>query len=565
MVDTVMTRVWSALAVLAAVIVAIALVSVAGAAAQPVAHADPPLAYRACPQDDCAIFVRDPDGSERRVTANDGDHGPAWSPDGREIAFVGQDVGLFAIGVDGAGERRLSGDVAAGPLSWSPDGRWVAFRRGEGGTGDPIELAIVPADGSEGRVLLDGMTGFGFAWAPDGQRLAAVLTTPGAEPDHLLIVNVDGEVERTIATAEPHLSDVAWSPDGTRLAYGASDLAGGRFSAWRAYVVAADGTGTRRVGGDDARPSRHSWSPDGTRLAVQRLVARSTTDLSFEVDVVDPATGSVLSEISFPGRTLFDPVWSANGDRLYLRARTDRLADEPAVGGDWLMVTGLQGEQARDLHAGGTGYAVGPAVSVCPQEAWWDVGQAAFSDRSVIPPAHRPNVDCAVHHAIVQGFADGTFRPALDVRRDQMASLISGTLEAAGVELPEAGDAGFTDVPDDSPHAEAIARLAAAGIVQGSPGDLPPDAYGPALPVRRDQMASFLIRAAEEATGEQWTSQTQGFDDVPPSNAHVASVNAAAERGLATGFSDGTFRPDAGVRRDQTASFTVRLLAALTE
>ncbi|MEX2621428.1 MAG: S-layer homology domain-containing protein [Egibacteraceae bacterium] len=369
-----------------------------------------------------------------------------------------------------------------------------------------------------------------FAWAPDGQRLAAVppRSTGFEEPDHLIIVTVDGEVERTVAS-EPGLRDVAWSPDGTRLAYAASDLAGGRFSTWRVYVVSADGTGARRVGGEDARPRTYSWSPDGTRLAVQRLVERSTTHWSFDVDVVDVATGAVLTEIGFAGRTLVNPVWSAAGDRLYLSARDDVFEDPPADGADpvdpdgegrsGLMVTDLQGEHARDLHTGGQGYAVGPAVGVCPQAAWYDVGHAAFSDRGAIPPVHRTNVDCAVHHQIVHGFADATFRPTLDVRRDQMASFVAGALDAAGAELPEASDVGFTDVPDDSPHAHAINRLAAAGVVQGGPGGLPADAYGPGLRVRRDQMASFLLRTVEQATGAQATSQTQQFDDAPEQHA----------------------------------------------
>ncbi|MGI8874148.1 MAG: hypothetical protein ACR2KP_07455 [Egibacteraceae bacterium] len=49
-------------------------------------------------------------------------------------------------------------------------------------------------------------------------------------------------------------------------------------------------------------------------------------------------------------------------------------------------------------------------------------------------------------------------------------------------------------MPVDSPHAHAINRLAAAGVVRGGPADLPADAYGPGLPVRRDQTASFAVR-----------------------------------------------------------------------
>lgn len=532
---------------------------------------DPPLAYHACTQEDpqlapeeegCGLFVRDPSGAERRLTDNWEDQQPAWSPDGRHVAYVRRDGGLFVVGADGSGQRQVSADVAAFP-AWSPDGRWIAFLRGEGGTGHPNELAVVPADGGEGRVLRARVAS--FSWSPDGQRFAVLPSTPPEEADQLLIVTLDGEMQRAIAPAEPHLGSVSWSPDGTRLAYSASDLAGGRFSSWRAYVVRADGTGTHRVGGEDSRPRPHSWSPDGTRLAVQRLVDRSTTHWSYDVDVLDAATGDVVSAISFPQRSLLDPVWSTDGARLYLTAQPDVLAGADATQGPWLMVTDPQGEQARDLHSGGTGYAVARDVGTCPQAAWYDVGHAPLTDRGAIPAAHRTNVDCAVHHGIVRGFGDSTYRPRRDVRRDQMASFVAGALDAAGVPLPAPGDDRFADVPEDSPHADAIHRLAAAGIVHGGPGDLPEDAYGPALPVRRDQMASFLVRAGQVATGEQWTDEDQRFTDVPPANTHFAAVNGAAEHGLAAGFADGTFRPAAGVRRDQTATFAVRLLSALPD
>ncbi|MEX2619419.1 MAG: PQQ-dependent sugar dehydrogenase [Egibacteraceae bacterium] len=86
---------------------------------------------------------------------------------------------------------------------------------------------------------------------------------------------------------------------------------------------------------------------------------------------------------------------------------------------------------------------------------------------------------------------------------------------------------------------------------------------GPTLPVRRDQMASFLIRAAEFATDQQLASQTQAFTDVPRATTHFANVNAAAELGLAQGFGDGTYRPGNDVHRDQMTTFVIRLLAHL--
>ena len=194
-----------------------------------------------------------------------------------------------------------------------------------------------------------------------------------------------------------------------------------------------------------------------------------------------------------------------------------------------------------------------------------DVPPAPFIDRASIPEAHRGNVDCAAERGIVQGFTDNTYGPTLDVRRDQMASFIARTLDAADVELPAASGDRFDDVGEGSVHDDAIHRLAAAEIVLGGPGDLPASSYGPGQDVRRDQMASFLVRAAEFATEQTLANQTQAFDDVPPSNTHFANVNGAFEAGLAQGYATGLYGPADSVRRDQMASFVVRLLVALAD
>lgn len=195
----------------------------------------------------------------------------------------------------------------------------------------------------------------------------------------------------------------------------------------------------------------------------------------------------------------------------------------------------------------------------CPVEP----GEAPFTDRDEIPEVHRPNVDCAAEFDIVAGFADNTYRPRLPVRRDQMASFIALTLDAAGVQLPAVQQDTFTDVPQTSVHADNINRLAAVGIVEGGPLDLGANEYGPALRTRRDQMTSFLMRAAGYAFADDvdaFNEDTQQFTDVPPGNVHFEKVNAAAVNELAQGVGGNLFAPSVATTRDQMASFVVRLL-----
>lgn len=200
------------------------------------------------------------------------------------------------------------------------------------------------------------------------------------------------------------------------------------------------------------------------------------------------------------------------------------------------------------------------------------VPEATFTDRDAIAPAHVHNVDCAEAFDIVTGQDDGSFAPHLPVRRDQMASLIARTLDAAEVVLPPAEEGTqFTDVGENNPHRENIRRLAALGIVTGGPLGLPADHFGPALSTRRDQMASLLDRAltvaflglGEGGAAQSWTGASVRFSDVGADSVHATTIDQAAAAGLVSGFDDGTFRPALATRRDHAASFAVRLLRFL--
>src|SRR4051812_17907378 len=137
---------------------------------------------------------------------------PAWSPDGKEIAFVtkrGADPDrdrnwdVWVIGAQpGAKERQVTTSPEADPdpewdsaPAWSPDGKWIAFLHG----GDPkkIEyavhsLAIIPAAGGAAKVLTDKFdrTVAQPHWAPDGKSIFVTSEDDGAQ--NLVRVSVDG-------------------------------------------------------------------------------------------------------------------------------------------------------------------------------------------------------------------------------------------------------------------------------------------------------------------------------------------------------------------------------------
>lgn len=107
----------------------------------------------------------------------------------------------------------------------------------------------------------------------------------------------------------------------------------------------------------------------------------------------------------------------------------------------------------------------------------------------------------------------------------------------------------FQDVPPDAWYAEAVDRVCAAGLMKG----VTETAFSPGGTVTRGQAAAILHRLAGEPA-----VRGSSFSDVPASAYYAGAVAWAARRGVVEGFSDGTFRPDLPVSRQQLAAFLWR-------
>ena len=248
---------------------------------------------------------------------------PAWSPDGRKLAFVSQRDGNFEIYVmnaDGSAPENLTRQPENDSHpSWSRDGRRIAFVSRRDGNS---EIYVMNADGSGLRNLTRTPSNeLDPAWSPDGRAIAFVQKkcTGGrrdpacatAYETSLFVVNADESGLRRLTTRQARLFNPSWSADGKTIRYGRS-------------LVYADGSGLRELPRNV--PLAGVWSPDGQRIAVVQVAhsfadARNPTKLGLFVMNADGSNARRVAAKATSGQ----PAWSPNGRRIAFRRYDGQL------------------------------------------------------------------------------------------------------------------------------------------------------------------------------------------------------------------------------------------------
>ena len=282
-----------------------------------------------------AICSMRSDGTEqRRLTADKlTTSDPAWSPDGRRIAFTrNQDEGesttftsdeVFVMDADGSDVRQLTPEevgMSSGQPTWSPDGSQIAYVRGQAVAsvvpsryGD---LFVVSVDDSEAapRRLTDGPD-TDPDWSPDGRTMAFTrgenLSNEMANDD-LYVLDLATGATRRLTRTPPGVFEAgaAWSPDGSRIAFarmtGTSQFDGTA----SIHVISPDGTGERLVVEHKLfayAPYSLTWSHDGRSIAFETSSMIGCTSIS--VIRSDGGSPRALTTCARPIESSAAPVW----------------------------------------------------------------------------------------------------------------------------------------------------------------------------------------------------------------------------------------------------------------
>jgi Tol biopolymer transport system component len=285
---------------------------------------------------------------------------PAWSPDGKSIAFVGKASGfpqLFVQGINSSNPVAITGpevtlNGGADPIwgrtpFWSPDSQWLYFFGASGGKAGILRVsagggqaAPVQAGAVAGTISPDGKTlvflaqspedrklrvwtasppegqrrlyepvpietsSFGniplLAFAPDGKKILSMLTT-GPGTAYRLLPWPPGPSRRIFAKAERAVGTpfLAWMPDSRHLVFSAGPLGIGDTESGRYWPIAIRD-----------QPMQHpAVSPDGSRVAYQ-------SSLSHADVIAVPLDGGPIRTLLGSMRTEQEPAASPVGPQV---------------------------------------------------------------------------------------------------------------------------------------------------------------------------------------------------------------------------------------------------------
>jgi Tol biopolymer transport system component/tRNA A-37 threonylcarbamoyl transferase component Bud32 len=303
------------------------------------------LTHRESPEEPDGIFLLSREtGEKRRLTRPPpqylmGDFSPAFSPDGRTLAFVrASDIpesDIYLVPVAGGEPRRLtSGNRTTVGLAWAPDGKSIVFSSSRSPRAGYFALWRVSVSGGEPQPLQFGEQGISPTVSGQAHRLVYV-----KRPWNVEIWRVGGPRADTGQDSPARLISSGWndwspewSADGRRILFNST-----RSGYSEIWVCDSDGSNPRQLTSlEDPLTLGGGWSPDGRQIAFM-----SPKEGSSDLYVVD-AAGGIPHRLTTDSWNEWAPGWSR--DERWIRFSSNRsgrneLWQMPPGGGEAIQVT----------------------------------------------------------------------------------------------------------------------------------------------------------------------------------------------------------------------------------
>ena len=259
---------------------------------------------------------------------------PSWSPNSREIAFVGPGLKISVAQADGTGVRKLTSglDRQVSP-AWSPDGERIVYASDRG---DSFDIWSIRPDGSGNQRLTDGPQDETLpVWSPNGGRIAYIQETGETYGEAVLRVMGARGTDRTTVGVDAHaFSQPAWSLDGKRIVY----ASGRECLRWGLYVAQVEAGPSR-----GSRTAAASWALRGGTCFAGR---RSSTSSLASVGTTCCAEAGAATPDRGAGRDVLeggdggDTIIARDGRRDVVRGGDDK--DSARIDRGLDRVTGVE-------------------------------------------------------------------------------------------------------------------------------------------------------------------------------------------------------------------------------
>ncbi len=263
----------------------------------------------------CGIYTTVVGGEKSlRITNHDGDCCPRWSPDGGRIAFSRdseEGIAIYVIPALGGTLHQMNkgfpNPLGSGDLDWSPDGKVLAFAEAQPDKTHSWIALLSLADSSTRRLTTPSGQEYDYspAFSPNGSKIVFVRgIVAGAVADIYVVPATGGTPKRVTQDNTWIVGPPSWTPDGREIVF--ASRRGGLTALWR---VSASGGTPLPVAGVGVVAFSPSVSPKGNQLVYQRMFFKDKIwrlNLKDEKHPQGPPE-TVRSETGFSWRPSFSP------------------------------------------------------------------------------------------------------------------------------------------------------------------------------------------------------------------------------------------------------------------